>query len=260
MSNHQKESELERVWSVISHDLATPLFVMQSNLKHLDKELMPMLLEVYQKAKDAGVDIPPKLDKLLQNHKPVLPETQSAVHRIRQLISRWNRKLLPEKFQPSKEPVNIKPCVEAAIKEYQALYRLEDKSRIHVDIDEATVLGDETMIQHILYELLANAEYAIEAGDDKANHTLVSISSVMDDEHYHLQIKSNGSAIDETNLSKLFDPYFSTKTSHIGLGLTFCQRTLQRMEGKLSCRTENDGKTAIFTLTAKKHEPSPKNA
>lgn len=252
MADQEKDNQLARVWSVVSHDLATPLFVIQSSLQDLDENLMPMLLEFYAKAKQAGVEPPEDLEDLLNDHKELLPDARSVVNRMRQMVSRWNHKLLTRKFQQIGQSFNIQACIESGIKNYQSIYGLADKSRAHLDVDDATVLGDANIFEHILYELLANAEYAVRANSNYHDHVIVSFSSTMDDKFYYLQVKSTGSAITVADLPKIFDPYFSTKTSQMGLGLTFCKQAMQSMQGDISCHTEDDGKTVIFTLTVAK--------
>ena len=249
MSEKKEQSELERVWSVINHDLASPLAVIQGNLKYLDEKLIPELIEAYQKAKAAGLDVPSLRQGLLPSYQTILPDTKVVVDRVRQLVSRWNHKLLSDKFHSSKQPINIVKCVKTGIENYQAAYDLADKSRIHVDFDEATVLGDEEIIRHILYELFANAEYAADSSDENDHSPIVFFSSTIKDKQYHLHMKSIGSPIADADLPKLFDPYFTTKTTHLGLGLTFCRQAMQGMQGGITCRTENNGKTTIFTLT-----------
>ncbi|MFA6038339.1 MAG: hypothetical protein WC748_09510 [Legionellales bacterium] len=46
---NKDRSELEHVWTVIAHDLATPLQIIESNLNHVDKQLLPILLDGYKK-------------------------------------------------------------------------------------------------------------------------------------------------------------------------------------------------------------------
>ncbi len=242
-------SELERVWSVIGHDLTTPLLTIQLSLQNLDEKLIPQLLAVYQKAKDAGLDIPLIPRHQLEIYQTIMPDTKSVADRVRQLVSRWNHKLLPRYCHPAKQPIDIKAGIIAAIEHYQAAHDLADKSRIHVDVDEATVLGDESIIEHILYELFSNAEYAHRSSTDKQEGAIVSLSSTLHDKQYQLHIKSTGTPIADADLSTLFEPYFTTKNSHLGLGLTFCQWAMQNMQGDIACHTENDGKTTLVTLT-----------
>ena len=47
---------------------------------------------------------------------------------------------------------------------------------------------------------------------------------------------------------KFFDPYSSNKTSHIGLGLTFCKQAMQHMQGMITGHTEDGGKTLKLEL------------
>ena len=246
MPDERGRSELERVWSIISHDFASPLLVIQSSWKQLDEELIPRLLDAYQKAKAAGLDIPNIPWNRLEMYQKMLLNTKSTINRVRQLISRWDRKLLPGKFHPSKQSVNIVACVKTAIDHYQTSYSLEDKSRIHIEVEDATVLGDEEMIRHILYELFANAEYAFESMGGDESDVIVFLSSTTDNEGYHLHIKNKGSPIAGQDLARLFDPYFSTKTSHIGLGLTFCQRAMREMDGNIVCYSADNGVTFVL--------------
>jgi two-component system CAI-1 autoinducer sensor kinase/phosphatase CqsS len=247
MQNKQEHTELEHVWSVISHDLTSPLSVIHNNLKHLDKDLLPMLLDTYKIAKAAGLEVPIIRSNQLESYQKILGTTQSITDNVRQQIARWNRKLLLKHFKSTIKPIEIVKCVKEAIENYQTSYSLKDKSLIHVDIDEAILLGDEDLIQYIIFELLTNAEYAIEANANE--NPAVFISSEMDDKHYYLKIKNESSSGAAADLNQWFDPYFSTKMSHIGLGLTFCKQAMDHMQGDISCHAENEGRMVVFVLT-----------
>lgn len=245
---NKDRSELEHVWAVVGHDLASPLQVIHSNLNHIDKDLLPLLLDTYKKAKDAGLDIPFIRPAQLVHYREILSSTQSVVDEVRQKVARWNHQLLSKHFRSSNHPVEIVKCIKDAIKNYQTSYSLKDKSRIHIDLHEATVLGDADIIQYIIFELLTNAEYAIEAiGSDE--NIPVFISSSKDDNNYHVKIKNKCLAVNSTDVEKFFDPYFSNKTSHIGLGLTFCKQAMQSMQGNITCHTTDDGKMIELELT-----------
>jgi signal transduction histidine kinase len=245
---NKDRSELEHVWSVIGHDLTTPLLVINSNLDHMDKQLLPQLLDAYKKAKDAGLDIPFITNAQLEHYQEILSNTQSVVENIRQNVARWNHQLLSKHSRVSNHPVEIVKCIKDAIKNYQTSYSLKDKSRIHIDLHEATVLGDEDMIQYTIFELLTNAEYAIEA-DSSDQNASVFISSNKDDNNYHLKIKNKCLPINSSDVERFFDPYFSNKTSHIGLGLTFCKQAMQNMQGNITCHIKDDGKMIELELT-----------
>lgn len=245
---NKDRSELEHVWAVIGHDLATPLQIIESNLNHLDKQLLPILLDGYKKAKAAGLDVSFIAPVQLERSQEIISSTKSVVESVRQNVSRWNHQLLSKNLRSSVHPVEIVKCIQDAIKNYQSSYSLHDKSRIHLDFhDETTVLGNEDLIQYVIFELLSNADYAIEAmnNDEKI---LVSITSSRDNNNYIVKIKNKCSPINSSDVEKSFDPYFSNKTSHIGLGLTFCKQAMQHMQGNISCHTEDDGKIIELNL------------
>lgn len=247
MADKKESSELQHVWSVIHHDLASPLAVLQNNLTYLNDELLPKLIETYQKAEAAGLEIPPIRRNLLPFYQQLLPDSLEVTLRMRQFLDRWNQKLSPSNTHLSTETLEIQSCIKKAIDTYQALYGLKDKSRIQVNLEEALIEANSAALQNILYELFANAEYAPEAIDD--NQPIVTLSSRKKNEHYQLHIKSTSKLpINEMDQPKIFDPFFTTKTSHLGLGLTFCQQAMQAMGGNINCKIEDNGKTVVFTL------------
>lgn len=246
---NKDRSELEHVWAVIGHDLATPLQIIESNLNHLDKQLLPILLDGYNKAKAAGLDVSFIAPVQLERSQEMISSTKSVVDGIRQNVSRWNHQLFSKKLSSPVHPVEIVKCIQDAIKNYQSSYSLNDRSRIRIDLhDEVTVLGNEDLIQYVIFELLSNADYAIKAmnNDEKI---LVSITSSKDNNNYIVKIKNKCSPINSSDIEKFFDPYFSNKTSHIGLGLTFCKQAMQHMQGKIACHVADDGKIIELELT-----------
>ena len=247
---HKKElNELERVWSIISHDLSSPLLTVENSLVHMDEKLLPILLGTYKTAKNAGLDVPFITNSQLEYYQELLKNNQSIVKNIRQQIDRWNHKLLTKNLRSTNQPMDIVKCVKSAIENYQSSYSLADKSLIHTDLNESNVIADENVIQYVIFELLSNAEYAIEANVDVNENPAVFILSTFDDKNYYLAIKNKCVPIASSDLQHLFDPYFSTKISHIGLGLTFCKQAMKNMQGDIVCRTEDDGKTVEFLLS-----------
>ncbi len=245
---HKKElNELEHVWSIISHDLVSPLLTIENNLKHMDEKLLPILLSAYKTAKTAGLDVPLITNSQLEYYQEILKINQSIVKNVQQQIARWNHKLLSKNLCSSNKPLDIVKCVKSSIDNYQSSYSLEDKSLIHTDLEESTVIGNEDIIQYIIFELLSNAEYAIEA--NAGENPTVFISSTLGDENYYLTIKNKCMPITSSELEHLFDPYYSTKISHIGLGLTFCKQAMKNMQGDIICRIIDDEKAVEFLLS-----------
>ena len=66
-------------------------------------------------------------------------------------------------------------------------------------------------------------------------------------EKLRLAISDKGSGIAEEHLSRVFSPFFSTKKSGTGLGLTFAQRIVELHGGMVKAENQPEG-GAIFTV------------
>jgi signal transduction histidine kinase len=90
------------------------------------------------------------------------------------------------------------------------------------------VLGNGTEIYQVLLNLCVNAKEAIEgngkmklmASNIKIDEDNILNYPLLDKGNYvHFSVADNGSGIEEKNLQKIFDPYFSTKVKETGSGL-----------------------------------------
>ena len=107
---------------------------------------------------------------------------------------------------------------------FPAVITLEEK----VDSGLHNILGNGTEIYQILLNLCVNAKESIE-GKGKiiisASNLLVDDSNIISyplldrGKFVRFSVADTGSGIDEENLSKIFDPYFSTKQKDTGSGL-----------------------------------------
>lgn len=90
------------------------------------------------------------------------------------------------------------------------------------------ILGNGTEIYQIMLNLSVNAKEAIEKGGtitltakniiiDKSN--MINYPLLDEGKYVWFSVKDTGSGIDEENLQKIFDPYFSTKQKETGSGL-----------------------------------------
>ncbi|MBA2736418.1 MAG: PAS domain-containing sensor histidine kinase, partial [Pyrinomonadaceae bacterium] len=61
-----------------------------------------------------------------------------------------------------------------------------------------------------------------------------------------IEVEDTGGGIDEKNLSRIFNPFFTTKEKSFGLGLSIAYKIINEHNGKLTAR--NGSKGAIFRL------------
>lgn len=114
-------------------------------------------------------------------------------------------------------------------------------SKIECHFDIADDLGpcefDEHQMAQVVNNIIINAQQAMPAGGD----ILVSAADIESPENTHLKrntgkycritISDNGPGIPPNMLSRIFDPFFSTKEKGSGLGLTICHSIVEKHGG-----------------------------
>ena len=88
---------------------------------------------------------------------------------------------------------------------------------------------DTLQISRCFSNLIKNAIEAVE----KIPNPAVEVLLATDDKYIKIEIKDNGVGIDEKMLSKIFEPYFTTKTKGTGLGLSIVKRIIEDHGGKI---------------------------
>ena len=160
-------------------------------------------------------------------------------------------------FRPSKDkvPFDVIEAIDSAVKLLQAQLKQSDvELKIeHDDINEPLVVyGYQSEFVHVLVNILANARDAIEerASQEKTGVLrLIEIDVVSDGAEVVIRVKDYGCGIPEHLLAKVFDPYFTTKStlSGAGIGLYMAKIIVEKeMNGFLSVK--NTGTGAQFTL------------
>lgn len=100
---------------------------------------------------------------------------------------------------------------------------------------------DPVQIMRSLDELILNA---IEALGKEGS---ITITSEQDEDYVTINIADNGKGISSENLTKVFDPFFSTKTQSVGLGLTYVHRIIEDHQGTIELDSEI-GKGTTFVI------------
>jgi PAS domain S-box-containing protein len=139
---------------------------------------------------------------------------------------------------------------------------LGNKVSLHCHLDEKlpVVRGDATQIQQIVMNLLLNASEAI--GEEAGHVTVTTVVRDLEqgyleggcvDDHLPsgtyvcLDVKDTGHGIDEKVRSRIFDPFFSTKTDGRGLGLASVIGIVRAHKGTMMVSSEV-GRGTTFTV------------
>ena len=110
------------------------------------------------------------------------------------------------------------------------------------------VLADEIWLSQILVNLISNAISATNKNEKR--NVWISVTKVNEEKaQYKIEVKDNGTGIEESNLQRIFEPFFTTKptTKGLGLGLSISFNLAKDMNGSLEARNHEAG-GALFTL------------
>jgi len=119
--------------------------------------------------------------------------------------------------------------------------------KVHLQVkysdQPAYIIGDTSKLQIAFLNIIINA---VEAMQDEVGELSISISS--DLLKHTVKISDNGSGISEENLSKLFEPYFTSKRNGLGLGLASTLNILQSHKAHIDVASALN-KGTFFTIS-----------
>ncbi len=168
-------------------------------------------------------------------------------HRAADVISRI--RAMAMKQPPRSDRVNINE----AIGEVLTLARGEaERSRAEIrtslGADLPSVSADKVQIQQVLLNLVVNAFEAMHSEGGGPRELVVA--SFLDDKNgVVVSVRDSGPGLNEEQLSKVFDAFYTTKSSGIGMGLAICRSIIEAHDGRLWAeRAEPRGAVFHFTL------------
>src|SRR6516225_6003249 len=108
------------------------------------------------------------------------------------------------------------------------------------------VLGDRIQLQQVLLNLILNAAEAMSSVEEGARELL--ISTEQDQTGALVALRDSGPGIDAHHLDRVFDAFYTTKSSGTGMGLSICRSIIHAHGGKLWAEA-NEPRGAVFQFT-----------
>jgi PAS domain S-box-containing protein len=215
----QKADKLESIGVLaggIAHDLNNFLMVILGNLT---------LMKKYTKEDN-------KAAMFLHNMEEAVSQTKNLTM---QLLT----------FAKGGKPLTKAVSISQLIEENSAFALSGSKTRCVLSLQEdlPPVEIDQGQITQVLTNLLINADQAMPEGgtiEIRAEKLVIGKNSALPLQPGHyvaLTIKDEGVGISSRILTKIFDPYFSTKEHGSGLGLTICYSIVKKHGGHISVQS-----------------------
>jgi signal transduction histidine kinase len=108
------------------------------------------------------------------------------------------------------------------------------------------VLGDRIQLQQVLLNLIFNATEAMSSAEEGARELL--ICTEQDHAGALVAVRDSGPGIDPAHLDRVFDAFYTTKSSGTGMGLSICRSIIDAHGGKLWAEA-NERRGALFQFT-----------
>ena len=156
-------------------------------------------------------------------------------------------RVMTGKIRLDRAPLSLRASVEHVVATLQSSGALR-AHRLRVEAQDVWVNGDQTRIEQVLSNLLANAATYTPAGGDIEVRLEGEAGTAM------LSVRDNGIGIGAEDLPRLFDLFFQAAPSNdrrhggLGIGLTLVKRLVELHGGTVQVHSAGRGKGTIFTV------------
>ena len=145
------------------------------------------------------------------------------------------------------ESVSLVELLQECAAELEALFdsrRVQFAIKLGTDQEPLEIKADERMLRQALLNLLRNAAEAIP--DDESERSVEVRAFRNPDRSVVVEIEDTGEGIPESQMHKIFIPFFTTKSTGHGVGLALAHRVITVHGGTLSARIVSSG--AVFAV------------
>src|SRR5262249_18372580 len=145
--------------------------------------------------------------------------------------------------------------INETILEVVALTRAEAaKNGISVETrfgdDLPSVDGDRVQVQQVVLNLIINSIEAMSSSHTSTRHLLISAAGTEPD-RVVIAVQDSGPGLDSADLDHIFDAFYTTKPSGLGMGLSVCRAIIEAHGGRLwASNGVPQGAVFQFTLPA----------
>ncbi|WP_080482120.1 trifunctional serine/threonine-protein kinase/ATP-binding protein/sensor histidine kinase [Pseudomonas syringae] len=113
---------------------------------------------------------------------------------------------------------------------------------------QLSIEGDAVQLQQVILNLIMNAMEAMSDVHDGPRHLSISCDTVGSD-YVVVSVQDNGAGINEENLERVFDAFYTTKEKGMGMGLAICKSIIESHDGGLyAFAGRGRGTVFVFTL------------
>jgi PAS domain S-box-containing protein len=199
----------------VAHEIGNPL-----NSLHIHLQLMERSVQNLDDG--AKVELQQSIDV-----------ARSEVNRLDSIVTQFLRAIRPSR--PQFRPENVNTIVEEAVRFFTP--EIQDRDIIveqELRSDLPLLQLDRDQMKQAFYNVIKNSLEAMK------RHGTLRIRTDRGDTHVLITFVDTGGGMSVGNLSRVFEPYFTTKPSGTGLGLLIVRRIVREHGGELSIESSQD--------------------
>ncbi|MFT6915574.1 MAG: two-component system sensor kinase FixL [Motiliproteus sp.] len=167
-------------------------------------------------------------------------------HRAADIIRRLRGFVKKTEYQRMNFSINA-VCEEIAQFMVQEARNAGIQFLFRLDASEPSLLADKVQIEQVVLNLIRNSIEAY-SGNDLNSKKLITLTTQQSAQELQVRISDNASGITQSQMNNLFEPFFTSKETGLGMGLSISRTIIEAHGGRL--RAESDGRSgSTFTIS-----------
>lgn len=227
--NAEKAVVVGRLASAIAHEIRNPLNYINLTLDHLRATFAP--------------DDPKKLEKF----HSLTTQLKSEVARINTRITEFLNYSRPAALEP--RSLDLVAAARDALRLFEPqASECNVETRIDERVPVPRITADAESLRSALTNLIING---LQAMDGSGGSLSIVLSGEDEGRRARIEVVDTGRGIVPEDISKVFEPYYSTKETGTGLGLAIVRKAVDDHHGTISVKSKvGEGTTVTITLPA----------
>ena len=219
----------------MAHEIKNPLGAISIHIQLIQKALA--------KARENQNVLPPP--KFVEDHIDVVNE---EIEHLNKLVMDFLLAVRPVKAQLElKEPDKL---IENLVSFFKPEFKDEGIEVLFKPSESGKrILLDEKLFRDVIMNISQNSLAALKSKfTGKKDGAKFCISNVVRENKFIITIADNGCGMSEESLSKIFEPYYTTKANGTGLGMTMVYKIIKEFSGEIIVDSK-EGQGTAFTIT-----------
>ncbi|MEZ4944894.1 MAG: ATP-binding protein [Cyclobacteriaceae bacterium] len=156
--------------------------------------------------------------------------SQGLIHFVREF------KNLSQRPQPNLTQVKVKKLLEEmAVLQKKELIDNKIKIVINTEPEDLIISADKSMIEQVIINLVKNAMQSF----SEQNEKVIQLKAYLDEKTRPIiSVSDNGDGIDPEALERIFVPFYSTKKTGSGIGLSLSKQIMRQHEGRITVKSK----------------------